>query len=185
MQKQFSVFRGMEANILNMNKLSYIIGVIILFLIVAISVALLRKDPNSGDGVTNVVYTDLNITFKPENGSDIAASNFLTDQTVKEDTQNPGLYQLGNTFENPINTHSETHYVVIYDKATGVFNITLLEKPFAQSRLEMQTYLKDLLQITEAEMCQLSYTVAVPGYVDQNASGQDYRFSFCSDAVQL
>jgi len=168
-----------------MNKTLYIFVAIILFLIAAISITLLSQDPSSGDGVTNVVYTDLNVTFKPENSSDIIASNFLKNQTVKEDTQNPGLYELGNTAEVDAITGGEPAYAAIFDKESGVFNIMLLKKPFRQSRLEMEVYLKNLLQISEEEMCQLSYSVTVPGYVDQNASGQDYRFSFCSDAVQL
>lgn len=168
-----------------MNKTLYIFFAIILFLMLAIGVTLLRQDSGSGEGVTNVVYTDLNITFKPQNGSDIMASNFLANETVKEDTQNPGLYELGNTAESDVVTGGEPAYAVIFDKESGVFNAMLLKKPFVQSRLEMEVYLKNLLQISDEEMCQLSYSVTVPGYVDQNASGQDYRFSFCSDAVQL
>jgi hypothetical protein len=168
-----------------MNKTLYIFFAIILFLTLAIGVTLLRQGSGSEEGVTNVVYTDLNVTFKPENGSDITASNFLANETVKEDTQNPGLYELGNTVESDVVTGGEPAYAAIFDKESGVFNTMLLKKPFVQSRLEMEVYLKNLLQISDEEMCQLSYSVTVPGYVDQNASGQDYRFSFCSDAVQF
>lgn len=184
-RKPRSVLENMAVNIEIMNKVLYIFIAIILFLIIAIGITFLSQDPRAGGGDTNVVYTDLNITFTPEGSSEINTSNFLNDPTVNEDVNNPGLYELGNTVDVNSETGKAPNYAVIYDKASGVFNIMILEKPFTNSRLEMEKYVINLLQTSPEDMCKLSYSVTVPGYVDQNASGQDYRFSFCPDAVQL
>lgn len=167
-----------------MNKKIYLIAGIIALLLVLIWFTISGQDFEPGT-ITDVAYTDLNVTFRPSNGSDIIADNFLKNPTVKANEQNPGFYELGNTFPPEQSSASQSNYVIMFDKVTGTFGVSLLQKPFSKSRLEAETYLKDLLKIDEKEMCVLSYTVAVPGYVDQNASGQDYRFSFCADAVQL
>ncbi len=167
-----------------MNKKIYLIIGIMALLLVAIVFSMFEQDTEPAT-ITDVAYTDLSVTFKPSQGSDIVADNFLKNPTVKLDEQNPGMYELGNTFPAEQTSSPQPSYVVQFDKSTGTFGITLLEKPLNKSRLEAEAYLKDLLKVDEKEMCTLTYTVAVPGYVDQNASGQDYRFSFCADAVQL
>ena len=167
-----------------MNKTIYFIIGTILLLLMAIMLSIFNQDSDS-EIITDVVYTDLNVTFKSSGGSNIVADNFLKNSTVKADEQNPDFYELGNTFPTEQSSASLPNYVVIFDKVTGTFGITLLQEPFNKSRLEAEVYLKSLLKIDENELCKLSYTVAVPGYVDQNASGQDYRFSFCPDAVKL
>ncbi len=167
-----------------MNKITILILGIIAILLIVIVVTISGKDSEPST-MTGIEYTDFNITFEQSAGSDVITDNFLKNPTVKADQQNPGFYELGNTFTPEQPSASQPNYVIMYDKVTGTFGITLLQKPFSKSRLEAETYLKDLLKIDEKEMCALSYTVAVPGYIDQNASGQDYRFSFCSDATEL
>ena len=168
-----------------MNKTYYIIIAIVLVLIVAISLTLTNQNSDTDINITDVVYTDLDITFKPSEGSNIVTENFFTDQSVKADTLNPGLYELGNTITIDPVTGKLPLYVAIFDKQSGVFNISLLQQPFSRSRIEAEVYLKNLLQISEEELCKLSYSVTVPEYVSRDASGFDYRFSFCPGSIPL
>ena len=168
-----------------MNKTIYIIIIGIILLLTVITFTILNQGSQISGKIDNVVYTDLDITFKPSSGSNIVTGNFLNNSSVTPDDQNPGLYELGKTINVNPAIEKIPNYTVIYDKETGVFNVSLLQKPFGQSRFEAESYLKSLLQISEIEMCELSYSVTVPGFVDQNASGIDYRFSFCPDATSL
>ncbi|MES2749002.1 MAG: hypothetical protein V4606_01240 [Patescibacteria group bacterium] len=165
-----------------MNKNVYIILAVIIVLVIVIGGIIYTK--NNSTPVTTVEYTDSQVTF-PSTEGNVVTNNFLKDESVAPDVQNPGLYSLGNTFPSAETPSKLPNYVVMFDKNTGTFNIALLQKPFAQSRLAAEVYLKDLLKIDEEEMCQLSYVVTVPGYVDEVASGFDYRFSFCPDTAKL
>lgn len=171
-----------------MNKLSYILisSILILVSVIGITVYLKNKS-NSSVVITpeRPSYTDFSISFPSSQGENIATVNFLKDKTVVPDAQNAGLYSLGNTFPADETDKTSPNYVITFEKETGFFNITLLKKPLINSQTEAEQYLKNFLKITESEMCNLSYTVSVPGYVDVDASGIDYRFSFCPGAVQF
>ena len=167
-----------------MNKTIIIFVSLILLLIGAILFTVFSKNQDKNIN-PNVQYTDLKITFPSEKGNQVVTKNFLTDTTVTPDEQNPGMYFLGDTIAIQPATGKLPPYVVTYDKNSSNFNVTLLEKPFKQSREQAEEYLKTLLETDEESLCKLSYMVTVPGYVDASASGLDYRFSFCSDGLQL
>ena len=165
-----------------MSKLSYILIVLILCLLGAIGVTVFVKNNTPTD--QGVTYTDFSVILPSTTGPRVTVPNFLKDPSVTADTKNEGLYYIGNTFTTPVTGTTPT-YVVTYEKDTGYFNITLLQKPLAAARSDAETYLKNLLKVDETSLCGLSYTVSVPGYVDEEASGIDYRFSFCPDSVKL
>lgn len=125
--------------------------------------------------------SDSGVTLPLTNGESIDVENFLALPEVTPATYNTNDYFLGNTFEDV----QTAEYIVTFDAETKYFNIILLKKPFAASRLSVETYIKKTLDLSETQMCGLDYTVSVPGYVDEAASGADYRFSFCPGSVQL
>ena len=168
-----------------MNKTSLIFFGIISLLVVAIAVTTYIQNRETVTSVTGVTYTDFDIVFNTADGDTVKMGNFLTDPSVQADEQNSGLYFLGNKIELQPTTGALPPYAIAFDKGTGSFNITLLQKPFGQSRNQAEVYLKNLLQIDKNKMCSLQYMVTVPGYVDTAASGIDYRFSFCPGAIQL
>lgn len=157
---------------------------IILIIIVVLVVATIYFNKNNYE-VENVEYTDTYITFPDSYGKKIVTQNFLSDPAVKPDEQNEGMYTLGNEIKIDNSTGELPNYSVAYDKVEGSFNVILLKKPLANSRNAAEQYLQELLQIEQKELCGLSYMVTVPGYVDQEASGIDYRFSFCPGSTQL
>lgn len=168
-----------------MNKISLIFVGIISLLVVAIVVTTYIQNQETVTSGTRVTYTDFDIVFNTADGETVKMDNFLTNPSVQADAQNPGLYFLGNKIELQPATGTLPPYAISFDKGSGSFNITLLQKPFGQSRNQAEVYLKNLLKIEEDTMCALQYMVTVPGYVDTAASGIDYRFSFCPGSIQL
>ena len=167
-----------------MNKLFYILSILIFMLVVAIAVTIYIKNKDATSVHTEPFYTDLSVTLPSTIGSKIVIPNFLKDPVVVVDTQNPGLYHIGDTFGVSANGDGPL-FVITYEKSSGYFNIMLLTKPFSSARIAAETYIKNILKIDESSLCGLSYTVSVPGYVDEVASGIDYRFSFCPGGVPL
>lgn len=167
-----------------MNKLSYILTFLILSLLVVIGVTVFVKNKNVSVALIAPVYTDFSVTLPSTTGPKVTVPNFLKNNAVIEDAQNPGLYFIGNTFPTATSTNSPT-YIVTYDKTTAYFNIALLSKPLSSARNDAELYIRNLLKVDDSSLCGLSYTVSVPGYVDEAASGVDYRFSFCLDTIKL
>jgi hypothetical protein len=172
-----------------MNKTTIIFAASIFLLIGAISVTWYIQHRPSGTTTTPVgaTYTDFKAILPTTNdGGTVTVDNFLKNPAVAPDTQNQGLYFLGNTFDKEgVGGDSAPSYVVTYEAQSGFFNVTLLKKPFYVSQLAAESYLRDLLKLDNAALCGLSYMVSVPGFVDENASGYDYRFSFCPDSTKV
>lgn len=175
-----------------MNKLSYILIVFILFLLVAIGVTIYLKNkkvldqiPDAGILETNISYSGPTVSLPNTQGSNTLVDNFLATPSVIKDEYNSDIYFLGNTFTTNLSSSDLPPYIITYEIDTGFFNIALLQEPFTISRQRAESYLKNLLQLDDAEMCELLYSVSVPGYVDDSASGIDYRFSFCPDSTIL
>ena len=134
---------------------------------------------------TIVLPGDDIVTLPLSGGEKIAVENFLTLPEVSPDSYNENLYSLGNTFNSATQTTGDSPYLITFDAETKYFNIVLLKKPLASIRLATEAYMKQVLDISESQMCELNYMLSVPGYVDEAASSIDYRFSFCPDSVQL
>ncbi len=119
------------------------------------------------------------LSLPTQNGRDVVIPDITRLPEVKEDVYNDGLYYVG------VQTRPTDLYTITYDETSGYFNIVLLKTPFALARTEAENKLRQVLELDDSSLCDLTYTVTVPGYVNQAASGVDYRFSFCDDAVTL
>lgn len=124
------------------------------------------------------IPTGESVTLLGNSQQEIIASNFY--EAATPDTDNPGLYFVGNTFD----TESPS-YVVSYESDSSLFIIALLEEPIRDSRLEVEDYLEDILGLDKNIMCSLRYTLSVPGYVNRQYSGVNLGFSFCPNSVPL
>lgn len=170
-----------------MNKLTFIILALIAILVLGIGATLYTQNnttPQSNQtDIVSPTQTDTSISI-PTQQEIVVLDNFLKNPDVHEDEYNRGYYFLGNV--PPVSAGSAVPpYVITYQAATGFINIGLMKKPFAVSQYQAETYLKNLLKIPDNELCILPYSVSVPGYVDDIASGIDYRFSFCADSLTL
>lgn len=168
-----------------MNKLSYILISGIALLVVVIIGTLFLSQKTTTEVIPTPVYSDFAILLPNTEGVSIKVENFISNGLASTDSQNPDLYTLGNTFPADPTIDPLPPYVITYESKTGYFNVTLLKLPLASAQQEAQDYLKSVLKVNETTLCSLSYMVSVPGYVSEDASSIDYRFSFCPDAIKL
>ena len=170
-----------------MNKLTLTISALIIFLVMGIVLTLISQNSTesgqSSENPLRPVQTENSISI-PTQRETVVLDNFTKNPSVTEDEQNPDLYYLGNTFKDD-SADVSPPYVIIYDSSTGFINVAILEQPFAVSQYQAEAYLKNLLQLSQAELCSLPHSVSVPGYISDVASGIDYRFSFCADALLI
>lgn len=143
----------------------------------------------SGAGITQTPggTQQTTITIASSNGV-IQTRDFKSDPTTVADPINHGQFYLGYHFsEGRWDTTATDNppYIIDYVDSSQYFIVTLLQEPIRQTRLQAQQYITVHLGITEDQICQLKYTVNVPGWVNANYAGTNLGFSFCSGAVQL
>lgn len=169
-------------------KFTLVIGLILLLLVgfVIYNVFFAQTD-NGPVSVQDPIVPGTNPTTLPvTEDKSFDVETFLRSPELTSDAYNKGMYFVGNTFPTGENQNADKpKYVITFDSNTGFFNVILLERPFAQSRQEAETYLKQATELAEKDLCVLQYTLSVPAYVDENASGIDYRFSFCPDTIPI
>lgn len=178
-----------------MKKILLTIGmVLVIVFLVAGIVATLKKPSDSNEpiqqpgtqfpaGGTTDISGDT-FMVKTQSGSVVEVKNFLVSDTTIPDMENEGYFYLGNLF--PVEeTDNQPPYVITYIEDTQFFNVTLLSTPLYASQQQAELYLKSVLGISDSDMCNLQYTLSVPAYIDEAASGIDYRFSFCSDSTPI
>lgn len=183
-----------------MKKVIFILSIVSLILIIVVIATIVVKNDKKAPSTIEPVSTTTPVTSFPDNednipsepeiifqnneGETVNIKDFLQNSSVTPDIYNQGYYYLGNTFMPDVNG-VDPHYVITYDSAEEFFNVTLLREPLRQARFEAEEYLRTLLKINNASMCNLKYTLSVPSYVNKDFSGRDYRFSFCEDAIGI
>ena len=118
-------------------------------------------------------------TIQTVSSGPITTNDFLAQPETKEDPANKGYYFLGNQPEvsNP--------YTIEYIAATDYFNISLLQEPIRQSRIDAENYMLEHLGLTKEKLCTLNYMLSVPDAVNSIYSDENLGFSFCPGAVVL
>jgi hypothetical protein len=136
-------------------------------------------EPGSGEGVVR----GSGATYAAKGGYTIVGNDIKKDPDLVADQYNPGYYYIGYHYDEE--TTEEPPYVIQYIESTQFFNITLLKEPLAETRRSAEQYLLQRLGVTEAELCVLQYTVAVPNRVNSFYAGESLGFSFCPGAKSL
>ncbi len=129
---------------------------------------------NSNGGATTP-----KLSIKSDSGNEILVNNFLASSVAQADPDNEGYYNLGAILT------ENAPYRITYISATSYFNIGILEEPLGSTRVQAETYLMNVLGISQQEMCSLKYSVSVPNDVNSVYSGMNLGFSFCPHAVKL
>jgi hypothetical protein len=133
--------------------------------------------PGSPQGNSKQLATD--------DGKIIVTRDFLKDSETVSDTSNPGQYFLGNYID-PKNPNSTMFpYVIEYVESTNYFAIGLLSEPLGAVRKQAEQYLMARLNISQADMCRLRYTLSVPNRVNSFYAGASLGFSFCPGSMAL
>lgn len=179
-----------------MKKLLFIIAAITLLLI-GIMFVLVKENqkqiiPAPQASGTTFIATSTDIAATTTNNvasSSVVSQSFdvvklIHNPDVSADASNPGYYFIGNT---PTSTifGKESTYIIVFQSKTNYFNITLLNEPIKDTRLEAENYLKNILELTNEQMCALSYSLGVPQDVSDKYAGHDLKFSFCPDSTDL
>lgn len=141
--------------------------------------------PGSGGTQTSA---ESSFSLPISGGGVIKTQDFLNNQATTKDPLNAGYYYLGYHLNEgvPDSTASKNPpYVIEYIEATHYFNIGLLQEPVKASRQQAEQYLMSTLGVSQAQMCQLNYMVAVPYSINQAYAGTSLGFSFCPGAVTL
>ncbi len=125
--------------------------------------------------------TDAAFSLRTADGGSIRTKNFKQDPETVKDPINAGYYYLG--YHLTGTPGEKVPYVIMYIDATQYFNIVLLQEPIGQVRRAAERYLMEHLGISQAQMCQLQYTVAVPDSV--SAIYTTLGFSFCPESVVI
>lgn len=86
----------------------------------------------------------------------------------------------------PGQTYPSHQFDVQYNSKTSVFIVTLNEEPLSSARLGAEAYLRDLLKLSNKQLCTLNVNVTVPYEVNpQYADYKTLGMSFCSGAAVL
>lgn len=116
--------------------------------------------------------------------SAVNTDSLLQNPDVKEDTNNPGNYFIGNQPDMSTEVGSKP-YIITYTAKTKYFNIVLTQEPIGEVRQNAEKYLMQILSLTEDQMCRLDYSVYTPTTVNDQYAGTNLGFSFCPNAVKL
>jgi hypothetical protein len=111
-------------------------------------------------------------------GSSVQVPDLTTGKTPAELT-NATYYELTEGDDS-----ADGSFTVTYGTDSS-FAIQLLEEPLSESRAAAEGYLRLKLGLSDAQMCALDTTVAVPNSVNEFYSGSDLGLSFCPGSVQL
>ncbi|MDP2665449.1 MAG: hypothetical protein Q8P23_02250 [bacterium] len=121
-------------------------------------------------------------------GTIIPTRDFLHDSSTGE-YPTTGYFYLGyhtpDTRVVDTTATSSPPYLIGYVAATQYFSIELLSEPIGTTRVAAEQFLMKDLSISQSQMCQLSYMVAVPNSVNSQFAGKNLGFSFCPGATVL
>lgn len=128
-------------------------------------------------GTTGITQT---MPISLADGSSIQVADFTKDPETQTTPNIPGHYFISGG----IGT-ANIPYSIFYVTSDQSFTISLLQEPIGQMRQEAEQELMQKLDIDEATMCQLRYTVLVSNDVNATYAGHNLGFSFCPGAVVL
>lgn len=167
---------------------------IVLFLIVAAILVvaalwLAGKDDapvpeGPGDGFFGAIIpsgtspTASQIDLSLSDGTVVQVADFTTGKTASE-LPNATYYEMTES-----DSAARDSFTVTYGTDSS-FAVELLVEPLRDSRLAAEAYLRQKLELSDAQLCRLELTVAVPNNVNEFYSGSDLGLSFCPDAVPL
>jgi len=175
-----------------MKKILYF-GILLLILLVAF-LSLTTQDQT--ETVTDVSWADFpvepidtdtqakTIVLKSSSG-ELTVRNFLTDPRTFSDDVNPGYFQLGYFVDPSSPNAANIPFYIEFTSVTQHFIVSLQQEDIADAREQAEQFLLQHLDVTESELCSLSYTVSVPVRYNSPYTGQNLDFSFCPGAVQL
>jgi len=174
-----------------MSKIKFITFVVIMFGVIWLVFLWLFRNVQNEDIInTNELPSDSEVVRSPRvdqaafmkipTSNDRAAS--ISDPRLLATTEDigSGLYSI-TSLEN----ETTTTFGIVFNENNGSFAIGLEVEPIAQTRLDAEVHLMQILKISEKELCLLNVFVGVPDRVNSFLSGRNLGVSFCPGAVPL
>lgn len=133
--------------------------------------------PSSSYSTTSLQQAVPPMTVATQNGSAIAANDFIHNGVTTPDPSNAGNYYL---------TGSSTNgYAIGYRVTSQFFTIALEQEPLGETRVAAENFLLSALGINKSQACGLNYYVGTDVYVNNLYAGKNLGFSFCPGATAL
>lgn len=139
------------------------------------------RNPFGGVGGGAGAGGDTNsLSLVAKDGSTVTVPDFRADHpAVQEGSQR--YYYLT---QNQETQGDAAQFDIVYGSDSSVL-ITLLALPLSSARAAGEASLRTFLPLSDAQLCALNVTVAVPNGVDDTYSGQNLGLDFCPNAVAL
>jgi hypothetical protein len=131
------------------------------------------------------------MTIPTQEGGQVATLNFIDNDITVKDPANEGNYYLagssGYCFEDgTCPSAGDPGFNIVYFSQEGSFAISLNREPLGEVRRDAEQYLRNMLGISETQMCSLNYYISTTVYVNSRyGSMGNLGFSFCPGAVAL
>ena len=125
-------------------------------------------------------------TIKTRQGEDITVADF----TTGKDSLQIGMQASDMQFDltpyppyDPDVSFPLHQYDVQFNQANSEFIVTLNEEPLGSARLAAETFLRSILDLPDAQLCELNIVMGVPYSVNESLSHyQNLGLSFCPQA---
>jgi len=168
------------------------IVVVIFALIVLIFLSLQHNGAAISDkevffNADETMVTESPSLVQPDQLNTAVYNKIASNPAVTPDPVNPGDYILyGNTADcEEDGSCIEEDFSVTYVSEDDYFSVTLYKTPLRETRLQAEAVIKEALEITDPELCDLKYSVGVPFWVDEENSGMNLGFSPCAGSIDL
>lgn len=128
--------------------------------------------------IVSVSSTSPKMTIKLKNSSELTVNDFRQIPNVEKTSE--GFYDLDGS--NPL---INLPYSVLYSELDDSFSVSLNAKPLLDTRKRFSEDFLKLLNISEAQACNLNVFVGVTYDIDPALSGTNLGLSYCQDSSSI
>ncbi len=126
--------------------------------------------------------SETNIDITNRDGRTISVRPFLPGPNA---TSTKSVDATGATAVVPLYWGANASFSIVYNGTNDFFGIGLLAEPINQARKNAETYVLELLGVSQEEACRLNYSLFVMANVNPVYAGKNLGFSFCPGAIGL
>lgn len=122
------------------------------------------------------------VEIRNRDGAAISVNAFLPDENA---TSTKSVDATGPSSVVPLYWHAEGLFSLTFNTSNDYFVVSLIKEPIGAARLAAETYVVQLLGITQDDACRLNYSIIVLENVNPVYAGKNLGFSFCPGALSL
>ncbi len=128
------------------------------------------------------------LAIKTRSGNTFTVKDFTEGTAGQQVSETPGDIQFDLTPYpeyvpgQPYPSHA---FDIVFNKLNSEFIVTINSEPLSSSRKQAGLYLKNLLEISDSQLCELNSVVTVGNELSEQFSATNLGFNNCVNAVQL